>query len=263
MLLPQKLKGFKKKSFGGRNSFGRITVKNRIGKKDSFYRPLLTEVIPIFVRLDLEILAIFKDDFRSSFLMEVVIKDSSLHSLKGLMGYSLAFDGAVKGQSLSFGPAVQSINGNRTYLSKIVAGSNVYQIEDSLIQPSNIKSKTSFLKSAGSYGTLFSLDGSGVLVRLFKKRLMLHLPGSFVGTIGKASNSSLKFFNYGCAGYQRNCGKRPCVRGVAKNAVDHPHGGGEGKSSGGRKAAVTPWGRLTKGRKTRNINKCVKIITKI
>jgi large subunit ribosomal protein L2 len=91
---------------------------------------------------------------------------------------------------------------------------------------------------------------------------MLHLPKSFIGTIGKASNLGLKFFNEGCAGYNRKRGIRPNVRGVAKNPVDHPHGGGEGKSSGGRKTAVTPWGRLTKGTKTRRNNKCEKI-TKI
>jgi large subunit ribosomal protein L2 len=262
MLLSQRLEGFKKKASGGRNSFGRTTIRNRNGKKDNFYRPLLTEIIPIFIRLDLEILYIFKDDFRSNFLMEVLIKDSSLHTLKGLRGYTLAFEGAVKGQKISFGAQVPSKNGNRTFLFNIVAGSEVYQIEDSFIKPDSIKSKTSFLKSAGSYGTLFALEKENVLVRLFKRRQMLHLPRSFVGTVGKSSNLSLKFFNEGSAGYNKKRGLRSGVRGVAKNPVDHPHGGGEGKSSGGRKAAVTPWGRLTKGSKTKRGKKCEKI-TKI
>jgi large subunit ribosomal protein L2 len=91
---------------------------------------------------------------------------------------------------------------------------------------------------------------------------MLNLPSSFIGTIGKASNSNLKFFNEGTAGYSIKRGLRSNVRGVAKNPVDHPHGGGEGKTSGGRKASVTPWGRLTKGTKTRKSKKCEKI-TKI
>ena len=60
MLLLRKLEGFKKKSWGGRNAFGRTTVKNRSGKKDNYYRPLLTEIVPIFIRLELEILSIFK-----------------------------------------------------------------------------------------------------------------------------------------------------------------------------------------------------------
>merc|ERR1712086_1029997 len=185
---------------------------------------------------ELEILSIFKDDFRSNFIMEVLIKDSSLHSLKGLKGYTLAFEGAIKGQN-------------------IVVGSEVFQIEDSLTKCNSIKSKISFLKSAGSYGTLFSLEKDKVLVRLFKKRKMLYLPKSFIGTIGKASNAGLKFFNEETAGYNRKRGIRPSVRGVAKNPVDHPHGGGEGKTSGGRKAAVTPWGRLTRGKKTRKTQK--------
>ena len=91
---------------------------------------------------------------------------------------------------------------------------------------------------------------------------MLHLPKSYIGTIGKSSNMTLKFFNEGTAGYNRKRGLRPNVRGVAKNPVDHQNGGGEGKTSGGRKAAVTPWGRLTKGKKTRKNKGCEKI-TKI
>jgi large subunit ribosomal protein L2 len=262
MLLSQRFEGFKKKSFGGRNSLGRITVKHKSGKKDSFYRPLLTEIVPISIGLELEILYIFKDDFRSSFLMEVLVKDSSLHSLKGLRGYALAFEGAVKGLEISFGPKVPTKSGNRTFLSNIVAGSEVFQIENSIVQTCSIKSKVSFLKSAGSYGTLFSIENNHVLVRLFKRRQMLHLPRTFVGTVGKSSNFGLKFFNENTAGYSRKRGIRPRVRGVAKNPIDHPHGGGEGKSSGGRKAAVTPWGRLTKGTKTRKNKKCEKI-TKI
>jgi large subunit ribosomal protein L2 len=262
MLLVRRVEGFNKKSLGGRNSSGRTTVRNRSGKKDNFYRPLITEIVPIFIRLELKILSVFKDDFRSNFLMEVLVEDSSVHSLKGLRGYSLAFDSASKGQKITFGPKVAARLGNRTFLSNIVVGSEVYQIEDSLSQPKNIKSKVSLLKSAGSYGTLFSIENSKVLVRLFKRRQMLHLPKSFVGTIGKSSNAGLKFFNEYCAGYNRKRGIRPIVRGVAKNPVDHPHGGGEGKSSGGRKAAVTPWGRLTKGFRTRNSKKC-EIITKI
>jgi large subunit ribosomal protein L2 len=91
---------------------------------------------------------------------------------------------------------------------------------------------------------------------------MLKLPISFIGTIGKASNNILKFFNEGTASYNLKRGFTPNVRGVAKNPVDHPHGGGEGKTSGGRKTSVTPWGRLSKGTKTRTKTKkkCEKIV---
>ena len=158
MLLLRKLEGFNKKSWGGRNSLGKITVKNRSGKKDNYYRPLLTEIVPIFIRLELEILSIFKDDFRSTFIMEIIIKNSSLHSLIGLKGYVLAFEGSKPGKIIEFGPKVPSKIGNRTFLSRIVVGTNVFQLEDSLLNNNNSKSKTSFLRSAGSYGTLFSLE---------------------------------------------------------------------------------------------------------
>lgn len=259
MLLLRKLEGFNKKSWGGRNSLGKITVKNRSGKKDNYYRPLLTEIVPIFIRLELEILYIFKDDFRSVFLMEVLIKNSSLHSLKNLKGYVLAFEGAKLGQIIEFGPNVKTKLGNRTFLSNIVVGTEVFHLDDSLLSSNHSKSKLSFLKSAGSYGTLFSIEENKISVRLFKKRKMLTLPKNFIGSIGKASNMNLKLFNEENAGYNRKKGLRPNVRGVAKNPVDHPHGGGEGKTSGGSKA-LTPWGRLTKGKKTRKNKKCQKII---
>jgi large subunit ribosomal protein L2 len=262
MLFSRKLKGFIKKSSGGRNSYGRITVRNRSGKKDNYYRPLLTEIVPIFIWLKLEIKSIIKDDFRSNFLLEVEIKDSSLHSLIGLKGYTLAFENAYKGQIIEFGPKVPIKTGNRTFLSKIIVGNDVFHLEDSLINSNTIRSRTSFLKTAGSYGTLFYIEKNEVAVRLFKKRKMLKLPISFIGTIGKASNNILKFFNEGTASYNLKRGFTPNVRGVAKNPVDHPHGGGEGKTSGGRKTSVTPWGRLSKGTKTRTKTKkkCEKIV---
>lgn len=261
MLLLRKLEGFKKKSYSGRNSTGRITVKNRKSKKDNFYRPLLTEIIPIFIRLDLKILSIFKDDFRSCFLMEVLIEDSDLHSLKGLKAYTLAFEGAIKGQKISYGPNVSPNKiGNRTFLSKILVGSEVFHIEDSFNDFDKTKEKISFLKSAGNFGTVFSREKHNVLLRLFKKRKMISLPKSCIGTIGKASNSELKFFDKEIAGFDIKRGMKSNVRGVAKNPVDHPHGGGEGKTSGGRKAAVTPWGRITKNVKTRKNKKWERII---
>lgn len=260
MLLLRKLEGFKKKSWGGRNSLGKITVKNRSGKKDNYYRPLLTEIVPIFVRLELKILSIFKDDFRSSFVMEVLIENSSIYSLKGLKCYTLAFEGAKVGSIIEFGPDVPLKLGNRTFISNIVVGTEIFHIEDSLIDTNNSQSRTSFFKSAGSSGTLFSVEKDKVFIRLLKKRKMLNLPKSYIATIGRSSNINLKFFNEESAGYNRKKGLRPSVRGVAKNPVDHPHGGGEGKSSGGRKSAVTPWGRLSRGTKTRKNKTCEKII---
>ena len=263
MLLLRKLEGFNKKSWGGRNSLGRITVKNRGGKKDNFYRPLLTEIVPIFIRLDLEIKFIFKDDFRSCFLLEVLIIDSSIHSLKGLKGYTLAFEGAYKGQIISYGPKVPNKIGNRMFLSNTSVGTEVFHLESSLFNLNQTKGKTTFLKSAGSYGVIFSKEKENILIRLPKKKKMLDLPKDYICTIGKTSNSNLRFFNEEKASYSIKRGLKSNVRGVAKNPVDHPHGGGEGKTSGGRKSSVTPWGRLTRGTKTRKNKKRCQRITKI
>lgn len=256
MLLIRKLQGFTKKSKGGRNNNGHITVHNRHGKKDNYYRPLLTDILPIFISVNLEIKSIFKDDFRSCFLMEVLIIDSELHTLKGTKGFVLAFDGAFKGQKVNYGVNVAPKLGNRTFLSQIPAGKNVFDIGES-----TLSKKTPLLRSAGNFGTVFSKESKNILIRLFKKRKMISLPKNFIATIGKASNSELKFFNEKFASYSRKIGFGSKTRGVAKNPIDHPHGGGEGKSSGGRKALTTPWGRLTKGKKTRKRQKCQRITT--
>jgi large subunit ribosomal protein L2 len=105
-------------------------------------------------------------------------------------------------------------------------------------------------RSAGSYAQIVGRDGSYVIVRLNSGEQRLILSSCFA-TIGAVSNQDHMNISLGKAGRSRWLGVKPSVRGVAMNPIDHPHGGGEGRTSGGRHP-VTPWGKATKGKKTRS-----------
>ena len=115
-------------------------------------------------------------------------------------------------------------------------------------------------RSAGSYVQLVGKDGGYAQVKLRSGELRL-VPDKCLATIGAVSNPDHQNIVIGKAGRSRWLGIRPCVRGVAMNPVDHPHGGGEGRTSGGRHP-VTPWGKGTKGTKTRSNKKKNKLIIK-
>jgi large subunit ribosomal protein L2 len=104
-------------------------------------------------------------------------------------------------------------------------------------------------RSAGTYAQIAGRDSGYVIVKLSSGEVRL-IKGECRATVGSVSNSDHQNRSYGKAGRMRWLGRRPSVRGVAMNPVDHPHGGGEGKTSGGRHP-VTPWGISTKGKKTR------------
>ena len=108
-------------------------------------------------------------------------------------------------------------------------------------------------RAAGSYGQFVGRDGGYAQIRLSSGELRM-VRQECVATVGAVSNPDNSNTNLGKAGRNRNLGKRPSVRGVVMNPVDHPHGGGEGRSSGGRHP-VSPWGKPTKGARTRNKNK--------
>jgi large subunit ribosomal protein L2 len=105
-------------------------------------------------------------------------------------------------------------------------------------------------RSAGTYVQLVGRDGSYAILRLSSGEQRL-VRGECMATVGAVSNPDQKNIKLGKAGRKRWLGKRPSVRGVAMNPVDHPHGGGEGRTSGGRHP-VTPWGKSTKGKRTRS-----------
>ena len=113
-------------------------------------------------------------------------------------------------------------------------------------------------RSAGTYVQLIGRDQNHSILRLASGEVRLVL-SSCMATIGSVSNSDNKNINDGKAGRSRWLGKRPHVRGVAMNPIDHPHGGGEGRTSGGRHP-VTPWGKPTKGKRTRSNKKTDRLI---
>ncbi len=115
-------------------------------------------------------------------------------------------------------------------------------------------------RSAGSYVQLAGRDGQYALVKLTSGELR-RVPADCMATVGAVSNSDHQNQNLGKAGRSRWLGRRPHVRGVVMNPVDHPHGGGEGKTSGGRHP-VTPWGKPTKGAKTRKNKSTDKFIVR-
>ena len=137
--------------------------------------------------------------------------------------------------------------GNAMPLKSIPLGTLVHNVELKLGKGAQL------VRSAGTYAQVMAKEGKYCLLKMPSSELRMVL-AECKATIGQLSNSDHSNISYGKAGRTRWLGRRPHVRGVAKNPVDHPHGGGEGRSSGGRHP-VTPWGVPTKGYKTRKKNK--------
>jgi large subunit ribosomal protein L2 len=115
-------------------------------------------------------------------------------------------------------------------------------------------------RSAGNYAQIMGRDGHNVIMKLCSSEVRL-VNGECFASIGAMSNQDHSNRSYGKAGRMRWLGRRPIVRGVAMNPIDHPHGGGEGRTSGGRHP-VTPWGKKTKGKKTRTNKRTTKMIVR-
>ncbi len=234
---PEKSLTVGKKSTGGRNNSGRITVRHIGGGHKKKYR------IVDFKR-NLDIVAIVErieyDPNRTAFLALISYQN-------GVKSYILAPHGIKPGDSVVSGNDVDILPGNCLQLKFIPVGSFVHNIE---LKPGN---GGSIARSAGSYAQIIGRDGLYVLLRLRSGQVRLIL-STCKATIGVVSNVDYKNIKLGKAGRKRWLGVRPTVRGVAMNPIDHPHGGGEGKTSGGRHP-VTPWGVPTKGKKTRKRKK--------
>jgi large subunit ribosomal protein L2 len=157
----------------------------------------------------------------------------------------------VAGWDASLGRSFWSRPGMRLPLSSMVVGSSVCNVDNR------------YLRSGGTSGEVlsktsdsFNPDSSGSVVVRFASGVQHRFPGHFLGSVGRVGVDVRKVKVGGLlkAGASRWRGRRPIVRGVAMNPVDHPHGGGEGRTSGGR-CSVTPWGKLTKGQPTRKKSK--------
>ncbi len=222
-------------SKGGRNNRGRITMRRRGGGHKRTYR------IVDFKRTRFDIAATVErleyDPNRTAFIALITYDD-------GEQAYIIAPQRLAAGDRVisSLG-AVDVKPGNAMPLEKMPVGTIVHNIE---MKP---KKGGQVARSAGAYAQYVGRDHGWAILRLNSgEQRIVH--GSCLATVGAVSNPDHSNTNLGKAGRSRWLGRRPSVRGVAMNPVDHPHGGGEGRTSGGRHP-VTPWGVPTKGKKTR------------
>ncbi len=221
---------------GGRNSHGHITTRHIGGGHKRRYRIIDwrrdKDGVPARVA------ALEYDPNRTA-------RIALLHYRDGEKRYILAPLGVNVGDVLLSGPAVDIRPGNCLPIKAIPEGTFVHNVE---AQPG---SGGQLIRSAGSYGQLMAKEGAHAQIRLpsGEVRRVLADCRAVVGQLTNAENNAIRV---GKAGRSRWLGIRPTVRGLAMNPVDHPHGGGEGKSGQGNPHPVSPWGQKTKGLKTRN-----------
>lgn len=236
----KKLLSVKKKS-GGRNNTGRITSRHRGGGHKQQYR------IIDFKRNKMDIPAIVEtieyDPNRSARIALVKYSD-------GEVRYILAPQGLKVGATIVSSATADLKDGNCMPLSKIPPGLAVHNIE---LKPGK---GGQMVRSAGMSATLVGFDGKYAQIKLPSGEIRLVL-SNCMATLGSIGNSEHENILHGKAGRKRWMGIRPQTRGIAMNPIDHPNGGGEGrsKSGGGRKHLRSPWGQLSKGLKTRKRKK--------
>lgn len=228
---------------GGRNNYGRITAFRQGGGHKQKYRLVDFKRnkagAAVVERLEY-------DPNRSAFI--ALIK----YQADGQLSYILAPQRLAVGDVVESGVKVEVKNGNAMQMKNIPVGSLIHNIE---LKPGR---GGQIARAAGGYAQLVGKDAGYAQVKLRSGELRL-IPSDCMATLGAVSNPDHQNESLGKAGRNRWKGRRPCVRGVAMNPVDHPHGGGEGKTSGGRHP-VTPWGKPTKGAKTRSKKKVNKLI---
>ena len=223
---------------GGRNNTGRITARRIGGGHKRRYR------LVDFKRRKFDVPAVIErleyDPNRTAFIALVRYED-------GEQGYILAPQRLKVGDTVIAGERVDVKPGNAMPLKNIPVGTIVHNVELKAGKGGQLA------RSAGTYVQLVGRDQGYAQLKLASGELRV-VRGECLATIGAVSNPDQSNINLGKAGRNRWLGKRPSVRGVAMNPIDHPHGGGEGRTSGGRHP-VTPWGKPTKGKKTRNNKK--------
>ena len=227
------------KSKGGRNNMGRITTRHQGGGHKRKYR-----VIDFKRNKDgvpAKVATIEYDPNRSANI-------ALLHYLDGEKRYILAPKGFKVGLEVISGTNVDIKVGNALELRNIPEGTTVHNIE---LKPGK---GGQLVRSAGASAQLLGVEDRYVTVRLTSGEVRKIL-GTCGATIGEVGNEDHSLINIGKAGRSRWMGIRPTVRGSAMNPVDHPHGGGEGRTPIGRVAPVTPWGKKTLGVKTRKSKK--------
>ena len=227
-----------KKSTAGRNSQGRITIRHRGGGHKKFLR--LIDFKRQKFDIPAKVQAIEYDPNRSARIALLAYAD-------GEKRYILAPDGLKVGAVVMSGPKAEPSVGNALPLSSIPLSMNVHCIE--MVPGGGAK----LARSAGMVAKIAARDDTYAQIRLPSGEIR-KVSVRCLATIGQVGNLEHENISLGKAGRKRWKGIRPTVRGVAMNPVDHPMGGGEGRSSGGGHP-VSPWGQLAKGKKTRNPRK--------
>jgi len=220
---------------GGRNNTGRITARRIGGGTKRRYRVIDFKRRKFDVPATVE--RIEYDPNRTAFIALIRYED-------GELAYILAPQRLSAGDTVVAGERVDVKPGNAMPLKSVPVGTIVHNVE---LKPGK---GGQLARSAGTYAQLVGRQIGYAQIKLSSGELRL-VRGDCMASIGAVSNPDQSNVNLGKAGRKRWSGKRPAVRGVAMNPIDHPHGGGEGRTSGGRHP-VTPWGKPTKGRRTRN-----------
>lgn len=223
------------KKSGGRNNTGRITSRHRGGGHKRFYRVI--DFKRNKLGMDAKVVAIEYDPNRSA-------RIALLQYLDGEKRYIIAADGVKVGEVLRSGSDSEIKVGNSMPLANIPPGTFVHNIE---MRPGK---GGQMARSAGASVQLMAKEGRFAQLRLPSGEIR-NVLAECSATIGTVSNTDHENISVGKAGRSRWLGIRPQSRGVVQNPVDHPHGGGEGKSPQGNPHPVSPWGWHTKGKKTR------------
>jgi large subunit ribosomal protein L2 len=232
-----------KNASGGRNNHGRTTVRFRGGGHKQAYRAVDFKRRKFDVNGRIE--RIEYDPNRTAFIALLKYDD-------GELAYILAPQRLAEGDIIVAGEHVDVKPGNAMPLGNMPVGTIVHNIELKIGKGGQIA------RSAGTYAQIVGRDQDHVIMRLNSgEQRLVH--GKCMGTVGAVSNPDNMNTTVGKAGRSRWLGRRPHNRGVTMNPVDHPHGGGEGRTSGGRHP-VTPWGFPTKGKKTRKNKSTTKFI---
>ena len=220
---------------GGRNNYGRITARRRGGGHKRTYRMIDFKRRKFDVAGTVERLEY--DPNRSAFIALITYED-------GEQAYILAPQRLAAGDKVVAANSADIKPGNAMPLANMPVGTIIHNVE---LKPGK---GGQIARSAGAYAQLVGRDQGYAIIRLNSGETRLVL-GTCMASVGAVSNPEHSNINHGKAGRSRWLGKRPDVRGVAMNPVDHPHGGGEGRTSGGRHP-VSPWGKPTKGKRTRS-----------
>ncbi len=228
---------------GGRNNKGHVTSRGKGGGNKQKYRFIDFKRRKWDMEATVE--RIEYDPNRTAFIALIKYED-------GELSYIIAPNRVAAGDKVVAGEKVDTKPGNAMLLGQMPVGTIIHNVE---MKPGK---GGQIARSAGTYVQLVGRDRGMVIVRLNSGE-QRYLRSDCMGTVGAVSNPDNQNQNLGKAGRRRHMGIKPLTRGVAKNPVDHPHGGGEGRTSGGRHP-VTPWGKPTKGARTRKNKQTDKMI---